>query len=369
MTDERRTGFSTASSRNLAALFDEAFAAAGARPAFVGPAGDVLLSYAALRQGVGRYANALMALGVEPGDRVTVQIEKSLANVMLYLATMKCGGVYQPLNPAYTLAEVEYFIGDAEPRAVVCDPVRQTEMRALAGRYEVNAVVNLDRHGQGSLASLALRMEPHHLTVERSDDDLAGLIYTSGTTGRSKGAMLTHGNLASNALSLHRIWHFEPGDVLIHALPIFHVHGLYVALGTAFLNKSEIIWFHRFDAEAVIGALRGATVLMGVPTFYTRLLASPRLTREACGGMRLFISGSAPLLAETHKEFALRTGHLILERYGMTEAGMIASNPYDGARVAGTVGFALPEVSIRIGDDQGRDRLRGDLGTVGTKGP
>ena len=369
MTDRRSVDFSTVSNRNLATLFDEAFAAAGDRPVFRGPEGTVLLTYDALRAGVCRYANALAALGVEPGDRVTVQVEKSLANVMIYLAIMRCGGVYQPLNPAYTLAEAEYFVSDAEPRVVVCDPGLQSEMRKIGDRHKVNAVVNLDRLDEGSLASLAARMEPRHRAVERGSDDLAALIYTSGTTGRSKGAMLTHGNLASNALTLHRIWHFEPGDVLIHALPVFHVHGLYVALGTAFLNRSEILWFDRFDADAVIDALAAATILMGVPTFYTRLLASPRLTREACRRIRLFISGSAPLLAETHREFAQRTGHLILERYGMTEAGMIASNPYDGERIAGTVGFALPEVSLRIADGEGREVRRGEIGTIEIKGP
>jgi malonyl-CoA/methylmalonyl-CoA synthetase len=369
MTGRQRVNLSTGSTRNLSALFDEAFEEAGDRLAFRSPQGDVLLTYAALRDGVARYANALMALGIEPGDRVTVQVEKSLPGVMLYLATMRSGAVYQPLNPAYTLAEVDYFAADAEPKIIVCDPGRQAEMRAIADRRGVHAVVNLDRHGQGSLAALAARMKTYHVAAERGADDLAGLIYTSGTTGRSKGAMLTHGNLASNALTLHRVWHFEPGDVLIHALPIFHVHGLYVALGTAFLNRSEIVWFDRFDADAVIGALPRATVLMGVPTFYTRLLASPRLTANACRGMRLFVSGSAPLLAETHKEFAERARHLILERYGMTETGMITSNPYDGERTAGTVGFALPEVGVRIADSEGRELRRGEIGTIEVRGP
>jgi malonyl-CoA/methylmalonyl-CoA synthetase len=369
MTEPRRVRFSTASSRNLAVLFDEAFAAAGERPAFLTPAGDVLMSYARLRAGIGRYANALSVLGVGRGDRVMVQIEKSLANVMLYLAVMRSGAVYQPLNPAYTLAETGYFVEDSEPIAIVCDPGRQAEMRAIADRHKVQAVVNLDRHGEGSLAALAARMQSDHEAVERSGDDLAGLIYTSGTTGRSKGAMLTHGNLASNALSLHQIWHFEPGDVLIHALPIFHVHGLYVALGTAFLNASAIVWLERFDAEAIIACLERATVLMGVPTFYARLLASPHLSRHACRAMRLFISGSAPLLAETHKQFAERTGHRILERYGMTEAGMITSNPYDGERTAGTVGYPLPEVSVRVADAEGREMRRGEIGILEVKGP
>jgi malonyl-CoA/methylmalonyl-CoA synthetase len=337
--------------RNLYSAFDRVFEGAGGKTAFVAAGGATLLTYADLRKAASRYANALIALGIEPGDRVAVQVEKSLANVLLYLAVMKVGAVYQPLNPAYTESEVEYFVGDAGPEIVVCDPSRQKSMRQLADRHRVAAVVNLDAKGEGSLADLAARMDDRHETVARQADDLAGLLYTSGTTGRSKGAMITHGNLASNAETLVKLWGFRSGDVLLHALPIFHVHGLYVALNTSFLNGSEIIWFDRFDAGATIAALPQATLMMGVPTFYTRLLAAPGLTREACRNMRLFISGSAPLLAETHREFSARTGHAILERYGMTETGMIASNPYDGERIAGSVGFALPGVDVRIAGD------------------
>ncbi len=347
--------------RNLYSAFDRVFDRAGEKTAFRAAAGATLLTYADLRQAAGRYANALVALGVEPGDRVTVQIEKSLANVPLYLAVMKLGAVYQPLNPAYTDSEVEYFLGDAEPKLIVCDPARQKSMRQLGDRHRVLAVVNLDAKGEGSLADLARRMDGRHETVAREANDLAGLLYTSGTTGRSKGAMITHGNLASNAEALVKLWGFRDGDVLLHALPVFHVHGLYVALNTSFLNGGEILWFDRFDANAVIAALPEATVMMGVPTFYTRLLAAPELTREACRNMRLFISGSAPLLAETHREFAARTGHAILERYGMTETGMIASNPCDGERIAGTVGFALPGVDVRIAG--------GGTGVIEVRGP
>jgi malonyl-CoA/methylmalonyl-CoA synthetase len=333
---------------NLYSAFDRVFERAGERTAFNSVGGAALLTYAELRRGVSRYANALLALGAGPGDRVSVQVEKSLANVLLYLAVMKAGAVFQPLNPAYTEREVEYFVGDAGPEIVVCDPSRQKSMRRLADRHRVAAVVNLDARGEGSLADLAARMDDRHETVARQADDLGGLLYTSGTTGRSKGAMITHGNLASNAETLVKLWGFHDGDVLLHALPIFHVHGLYVALNTSFLNASEMIWFDRFDAGAVIAALPRATLMMGVPTFYTRLLADPGFTRETSCNMRLFISGSAPLLAETHREFFARTGHAILERYGMTETGMIASNPYDGERIAGTVGFALPGVDVRI---------------------
>jgi malonyl-CoA/methylmalonyl-CoA synthetase len=350
-----------AADENLYTILDRSFAAAGGRTAIRSPSDETRLTYADMRHAVCRYANSLLALGVEPGDRVSVQVEKSIANVLLYLAVMKVGAVYQPLNTAYTESEVDYFVGDAEPKIIVCDPARQRAMRALGDLHGVLAAVDLDAAGEGSLASLAERMDNRHDTVPRSAGDLAGLLYTSGTTGRSRGAMISHGNLASNAATLVKLWDIRDGDVLLHALPNFHVHGLYVALNTAFLAGSEILWLEKFDASAVIAALPRATFMMGVPTFYTRLLASPDFTAEACRAMRLFISGSAPLLAETHAAFGARTGHGILERYGMTETGMIASNPYDGARIAGTVGFALPEVSVRIAGEQ--------PGVIEVKGP
>ena len=337
---------------NLYARFARVFEANAARVAIRSPGGAAQLTFGELARGAARYANALAALGIEPGDRVTVQVEKSIANVLLYLAVLKVGAVYQPLNTAYTAAEVAYFVEDAEPKLIVCDPARQAEMRALADRCKVFAVVNLDARGEGSLAGMAATMDDRHETAERSADDLAGLLYTSGTTGRSKGAMISHGNLASNAGTLVDLWRMSDADTLLHALPIFHVHGLYVALNTAFLAGAAMVWFEKFDVHAMLSAMPGATVMMGVPTFYTRLLAEAGFTREAAANMRLFISGSAPLLAETHTAFSARTGHAILERYGMTETGMITSNPYDGARVPGTVGFALPDVSIRIRGEQ-----------------
>lgn len=348
-------------SGNLYRRFEERFAAHAERTAMSSPDGATRLTFGDLAHGVARYANALAALGVEPGDRVTVQVEKSIANVMLYLAVMKAGAVYQPLNTAYTDAEVAYFVEDAEPKLIVCDPSRQQAMRALADRCKVFAVVNLDPHGEGSLASLAAGMDERHETAARDADDLIGLLYTSGTTGRSKGAMITHGNLQSNAETLVELWRITESDRLLHALPIFHVHGLYVALNTAFLSGAEMIWFGKFEAKAMIAAMPKATLMMGVPTFYTRLLSEESFTREAAQNMRLFISGSAPLLAETHKAFAERTGHAILERYGMTETGMITSNPYDGARMPGTVGFPLPGVSVRIRAEQ--------PGVIEVKGP
>jgi malonyl-CoA/methylmalonyl-CoA synthetase len=332
---------------NLYADFEQRFAGFGAKPVFRAPEGRILMTYGGLSESVARMANALVSLGLEPGDRITVQAEKSIANVVLYLATLKCGAVYQPLNTAYTLAEVEYFITDAEPKIIVCDPAKRDAIRAIADRQEFS-VVTLDADGEGTLADLASRMEVRHRTVPRAAEDLADLLYTSGTTGRSKGAMLSHGNLASNARTLVKLWGFQPNDVLLHALPFYHVHGLFVALNTAFLNGSEVIWFPRFDVERVLDALPRATMMMGVPTFYTRMLASPRLTRALCGNIRVFISGSAPLAAEIHRKFERRTGHAILERYGMTETGMICSNPFLGARVAGTVGFPLPGLKLRL---------------------
>jgi malonyl-CoA/methylmalonyl-CoA synthetase len=338
--------------QNLYLRFEQVFAAHAERTAIRSADGAMRLTFGDLARGASRYANALSALGVEPGDRVTVQVEKSVANLLLYLAVMKAGAVYQPLNTAYTGPEVAYFVENAEPKLIVCDPARQAEMRQLADRCKVFAVVNLDSSGEGSLAAMAATMDDRHETAERASDDLAGLLYTSGTTGRSKGAMITHGNLASNAETLVELWRITEADTLLHALPIFHVHGLYVALNTAFLSAAEMIWFDRFDAKAMIAAMPQATLMMGVPTFYTRLLGEAGFTREQAARMRLFISGSAPLLAETHRDFAARSGHDILERYGMTETGMITSNPYEGARVPGTVGFALPGVSVRIRGEQ-----------------
>ena len=338
-------------SGNLYSRFEPVFEANAARVAIRTPEGTSL-TFGDLARGASRYANALNALGVEPGDRVSVQVEKSIASVLLYLAVMKAGAVYQSLNTAYTAAEVSYFVEDAQPKLIVCDPSRQAEMRALADRCGVFAVVNLDPQGQGSLATMAAGMDERHETVARNEDDLAGLLYTSGTTGRSKGAMITHGNLATNAEILVDLWRITSDDTLLHALPIFHVHGLFVALNTAFLSGAAMIWFNKFDVKALIAAMPEATLMMGVPTFYTRLLSEPDFTRHVARNMRLFISGSAPLHGETHVEFAARAGHAILERYGMTETGMITSNPYDGARVPGTVGFALPGVSVRIRGEQ-----------------
>ena len=318
------------------------------------------LTYADLDHAVARYANALTSLSVNPGDRVAVQVEKSVANVVLYLATIRAGAVFLPLNTAYTPAEMAYFIGDAEPALIVGDPSATAGLAPIAGAARI---VTLDPSGEGGLADLAAGCSDRFDAVARAPADLAAICYTSGTTGRSKGAMLTHGNLASNAETLKDLWRFTVDDVLIHALPIYHVHGLFVAINTVMMAGASMIFQPRFDADVVLAAMPRATTLMGVPTFYTRLLTHAGLTREATAAMRLFISGSAPLLAQTHAEFHARTGHVILERYGMTETGMNTSNPYDGARTAGTVGLPLPGVSVRVAAPAG------EIGVVEVKGP
>jgi malonyl-CoA/methylmalonyl-CoA synthetase len=354
---------------NLYEAFEKRFRDAGSAIAFSMPgAGDV--SYADLADQVARMANALVALGIKPGDRVLVQVEKSLPNVLLYLATLKAGAVFNPLNTAYTSAELDYFIGDAEPALVVVGGDKLERIQPIASKYKVPAVATIDADGTGSLVDLANNQSAEHATIARDPDDLAALIYTSGTTGRSKGAMITHRNLSSNAEVLHAYWGFVPGDVLLHALPIFHVHGLFVALNTAFLNQSRIIWLPKFDLEPVMRLLPEASVMMGVPTFYTRLLGHPAFGKDHCSKLRLVVSGSAPLLAETHVDFETRTGFKILERYGMTEAGMITSNPYhDGERIAGTVGYPLPDISVRIATQEGNAVAAGEVGVLEVKGP
>ena len=347
-------------------LYDALFAAGEPdAPAFHTDSG--VLTYCDLQAATARWANALISLGVNPGDRVAVQVEKSPENLILYLATVRAGAVFLPLNTAYTQAELAYFLGDAEPAIVVCDPSVSSAVEAIAGD---GRVVTLGRDGLGTLAALAAAQPAEFVTVARTETDLAAICYTSGTTGRSKGAMLTQRALQSNAATLEGLWRFAPNDVLIHALPIYHVHGLFVATNVALIAGASMILQARFDAGAVLRAMPRATTLMGVPTFYTRLLAHSGLTREVVAGMRLFISGSAPLLAETHRAFAERTGHAILERYGMTETGMNTSNPYDGDRIAGTVGFPLPDVDLRIVDpDSGGLLAQGEIGGIEVRGP
>lgn len=314
-------------------------------------------------------AATLRALGVIPGERVVVQVEKSPQAVALYLACLRTGAIYIPLNAAYTAAEVDYFLGDAEPRVVVCEPDREEALRATVNGRDVAHILCLTPDGRGSWMDTTGRYHPDQATEVCAADDIAAILYTSGTTGRSKGAMLSHGNLASNALLLHELWGFEPGDVLLHALPIYHVHGLFVALHCAILNGSKVWFLPRFQVDSVLDLLPHSTVMMGVPTFYVRLLGEDRFSGDLCTSMRLFIAGSAPLRAETFEAFEARTGQRILERYGMTEAGMITSNPYDGDRIAGTVGYALPGVEARVCDGEGALVAHGETGVLEISGP
>ncbi|MCS3925213.1 malonyl-CoA/methylmalonyl-CoA synthetase [Bradyrhizobium elkanii] len=327
------------------------------------------ISYGDLIARAGQMANVLVARGVKPGDRVAVQVEKSVANIVLYLATVRAGAVYLPLNTAYTLNELDYFIGDAEPSLVVCDPSKAEGLAPIAAKVKAK-VETLGPDGKGSLTEAADKASSEFATVSRANDDLAAILYTSGTTGRSKGAMLTHDNLASNSLSLVGYWRFTDKDVLIHALPIYHTHGLFVATNVTLFSRASMIFLPKLDPDLIIKLMARATVLMGVPTFYTRLLQNSALSRETTMHMRLFISGSAPLLAETHREWSARTGHAVLERYGMTETNMNTSNPYDGERVPGAVGFPLPGVSVRVTEPEtGKELPRDEIGMIEVKGP
>jgi malonyl-CoA/methylmalonyl-CoA synthetase len=327
------------------------------------------ISYGDLIARAGQMANGLVARGVKPGDRVAVQVEKSVANIVLYLATVRAGAVYLPLNSAYTLNELDYFIGDAEPSLVVCDPSKAEGLAPIAAKVKAK-VETLGPNGKGSLTEAADKASSEFATVSRANDDLAAILYTSGTTGRSKGAMLTHDNLASNSLALVGYWGFTDKDVLIHALPIYHTHGLFVATNVTLFARASMIFLPKLDPDLIIKLMARATVLMGVPTFYTRLLQNAGLSRETTKHMRLFISGSAPLLAETHREWSARTGHAVLERYGMTETNMNTSNPYDGERVPGAVGFPLPGVSVRVTDPETAKELpREEIGMIEVKGP
>ncbi|NBW00243.1 MAG: malonyl-CoA synthase [Betaproteobacteria bacterium] len=327
-----------------------------------------------LRAGSAKIANWLASLGIARGSRIAVQVEKSVEAVMLYLAALRSGMVFLPLNTAYRESEMSYFIKDAEPAVVVCSPANVSWVEPIARAHGCGHVMTLGESADGSLIQAATPHRTSFKTVSSRPDDLAAILYTSGTTGRSKGAMLSHRNLASNARTLKKAWHWQRGDVLLHALPIFHVHGLFVALHGALINGSKTLWCSKFDADQIIRLLPRATVMMGVPTFYVRLVADDRLTRSLVKGVRLFISGSAPLLKETFEAFRAKTGHVILERYGMSETVMLTSNPYQGERRAGTVGLPLPGVGLRLIGDHGRivrKRRQGlsEIGAVEVRGP
>ncbi len=326
-------------------------------------------TYASIWEQAERVAGALIGMGVEPGDRVAVQADKSLDIIALYLGTILAGAVHLPLNTAYTPAEVGYFLSDATPRVFVCDPDRQGELAKVIAAAGVKVVLTLDADGNGSLQTAVNAAERTPHAVPRNCDDLAAFLYTSGTTGRSKGAMLTHGNLASNALTLRDLWQFSPDDTLIHALPLFHTHGLFVAVNVTLCAGGAIILHRAFDPADIIADFTRATTLMGVPTFYTRLLAEPGLTASACTAMRLFISGSAPMLTETHHKWQARTGQTVLERYGMTETCMNTSNPYDGLRKPGTVGLPLDGVELRLVSADGGAIVKGEPGGIEVRGP
>ncbi|MBM4196843.1 MAG: AMP-binding protein [Gammaproteobacteria bacterium] len=348
--------------QNLYSRFSRAFAPGLDKPAVVTPRGETY-RYADLEARSAAIAAHLVALGAHPGDRVTVQVGKSVEALWLYLACLRSGLVFHPLNDGYRRDEVAFLLTDAEPCIAVCDPAAEAQFRELAPTG--CRVLTLDAVGKGSLLAATMAEAPAFETVARAAGDTAVLLYTSGTTGQPKGAMLSHGNLAANAATLASAWGFSATDRLLHALPIYHAHGLFVGLGCAFMSGASLEWLSRFDAGEVVGALGRSTVMMGVPTYYTRLLAEPSFTRERCATMRLFVSGSAPLSPETFAAFRERSGHAILERYGMTETGMNAANPLRGERRPGSVGPALPGVSIRIAGAASA----GTIGEIEVRGP
>ena len=356
---------------NLYALLESGFPADRSSVCIQAPGGRDR-TWSEIERGCARMANWLISLGIPDGSRVAAPVEKSPEGLMLYLAVLRAGHVFLPLNNSYRAVELDYFFGDAKPAVVVC-PARSLEwIEPIARNANVRHIVTLDEEGSGSLMEAVASHGETFATVEVPDDALASILYTSGTTGRSKGAMLSHGNLGSNAKVLHQHWGWSQGDALLHMLPIFHIHGLFVAVNGALLAGARMIWMPKFDARAAVRHLPHATVMMGVPTFYVRLLAEESFTRETCRRMRLFVSGSAPLLMETFTAFRERTGFTILERYGMSETGMITSNPChdrDGRRIGGTVGKALPGVSLRIVGEDGRSCKPGEIGMIEVKGP
>jgi len=317
-----------------------------------------------------KYAAVLIAAEVKPGDRVAAQLGKSVEMIALYLGTILAGGVFLPLNSDYTPAEIEYFVTDSAPTIFVCAPDSFDTLQPVVTKNGVRTVLTLGTDGSGTLVEKARAQNAGFGGVARNADDLAAILYTSGTTGRSKGAMLSHGNLASNAATLSVLWRFTSDDVLIHALPIFHTHGLFVCTNVTLMAGSSVIFLTSFNAKQITELMQRATVLMGVPTFYTRLLKEPDLSPETITHMRLFVSGSAPLLAETHQLWLEKTGHTILERYGMSETNMNTSNPYHGVRKAGTVGLPLPGVEVVVTDPTtGKPLAQGEVGSIEVRGP
>jgi malonyl-CoA/methylmalonyl-CoA synthetase len=352
---------------NLYALYAANFPDEKTRPLLTTADGSVF-TYKAAEQESARLANSLVALGAQPGDRVTVQAEKSPRCLCLYLACLRAGLVYHPLNTAYRAGELEFFLQNAEPAIVVCGSASQTMIEGITPNT-VLAVLTLENDGSGTLADHSAKQTDVHEVVPREESDLAALLYSSGTTGRPKGIMLTHGNLGSNNQTLVEAWGFTKEDCLLHALPIFHVHGLFVGLGCVLMSGASMVWLDKFDIDDVLSAMPRCSVMMGVPTYYTRLLSEERFSRESCDTIRLFVSGSAPLLAETFSDFESRTGHAILERYGMTETSMNTSNPLNGSRRAGTVGLPLPNVDVRVVGEDGTTLGTGENGALQVRGP
>ena len=352
---------------NIYSIFEQHFPPSREAVFIETPDGDTY-SYATLEQEVSKLAHYLTELGVSKGDRVAVQVEKSPQVLFLYLACLRAGFIYLPLNTAYTENELAYFVENAEPAVVICDPESEDIFSRIGKTHKLQHIFSLDAQGKGSLFSASENTPAQFITTDCDKDDIAVILYTSGTTGRPKGAMITHGNLAANGLDLQKSWQWQQQDILLHALPIFHIHGLFVACHNVLLGGSKMIFLSKFDAQTVMQLLPKATVLMGVPTFYTRLLDLPNFEQQVCKNIRLFISGSAPLLEQTFEEFQQRTGHTIVERYGMTETGMNTSNPIDGARLAGTVGLPLPGVEARIVDENNQPVTGDSVGLLQVKG-
>ena len=350
---------------NLLGIFLERQRGHASKPALIWQ-DDPVCTFGELPEHVGRYRAALARLGVSRGDRVMVKAENSPEYVYTYLGILALGAIFVPLNPAYTASEVALLIEDAQPRLMVhsaATPVPDLEAEGLRA-------ATIEPDGQGGLSRLAATLQPDLAIEPVAAGDLAAILFTSGTTGRPKGAMLRHGNLSSNVAALYETWHFSDADSILHCLPLFHAHGLFVALHLGLYSAATLHMLPRFDAEAVLARLPRASVFMGVPTFYARLLAREDFTRASCASIRVFISGSAPLLPSVFNAFEQRTGHRMLERYGMTEAAMITSNPYaPEGRVPGTVGFPLPGVSLRIMDDAGRELPAGEIGEIEIRGP
>lgn len=352
---------------NLYAAFESQFPVDRNKPVLSTPEGQVY-RYAELEQQSARVSNALCELGLKPGDRVTVQAEKSPDYLWLYLGVVRAGLVFHPLNTAYTSEELDYFLGNAEPSLVICDPSKSAQFASLCQQNGIAHLSTLSADGQGDWPDRVRGCDDAFETVSTQNTDLAALLYSSGTTGRPKGIMLSHGNLISNAETLADYWGFTETDCLLHALPVFHVHGLFVAIGCVLMSGASMCWLSQFNVAIVMRSLPDCTVMMGVPTYYTRLLAESEFGAASCSSIRLFVSGSAPLLADTFVEFEQRTGQAILERYGMTETGMNTSNPLRGERRAGTVGFPLPGVSLRIAGADNQPLEISEVGDIQVKG-